>query len=574
MPEHHLPDLTFPDLTYGSREVQRDLLRWIYSGGAGLHIKKVNASIKKGTLGQPLTERIELVRKIHEALSNAIARGVQRKTIFTQIEVLNNLFKWADETNVEVSLDSIEKEYRSWTDSLIHRVRIVRNLSAGSAYDFGSVAGWVIDRIFDRATAIVRSTRLKKPKRPTRAVGLQAEKQNLERTFAFGRFLLDLSDGLGVDKIWGTLPVLIPLRSGVVLEEWSGYSRVPRKLPNPKYPSQTSYHAKQSTLKRMRWEAEKTLRTRAPLINLRIQAEMFMLMGQPGVNLAQVIKLRMDQWRYKPSTNGYEIRTYKNRRWGPVVFEIHSAYRPIFERYLQWREAIFPDDPNGLLFPLLGKVGAPTTRHSDSPSGFHKLKRACAQGGIVYIPPTALRSTNVNWMLRRTQDPSLTAEEKQHSVKTLLNVYEKPSLHRAQGQIKKFWAKHDPSKAAAGPGLCHGGFAAPINDIPAAAPVPNCLTPAGCLFCTNQRDIDSQDHVWSLVSFRELRSFELSRQGASDSDKSRQEHPAEVVIARVNAKLDYISASSPRRDEWVKEAFLRMTEGRYHPSWGPLIESF
>ena len=91
---------------------------------------------------------------------------------------------------------------------------------------------------------------------------------------------------------------------------------------------------------------------------------MFMLMGQPAVNLAQAHQLRMDQWRYKPSVHGYEIRTYKHRRWGPVVFEIYSQYRAVFDRYLKWRTAIFPDDPDGLLFPLLGRGGNQPTRRA------------------------------------------------------------------------------------------------------------------------------------------------------------------------------------------------------------------
>ena len=88
-------------------------------------------------------------------------------------------------------------------------------------------------------------------------------------------------------------------------------------------------------MKRAAWEDEKSYRTRYPLINLRIQAEMFMLMGQPAVNLAQAHQLRMDQWRYKASTDGYEIRTYKHRRWGPVVFNIYSEYREVVHRYLK-----------------------------------------------------------------------------------------------------------------------------------------------------------------------------------------------------------------------------------------------
>ena len=569
----HLPDLTFPGMTYGKGEVPRDLRRWVYKHGAASGARTVIAKIERGELGRPLLGRIELVRQVHEVISNYLERGGRRRTVLGLIEKLAQLFLWADKTGHELALESIEDSYRHWTDSLLHRVRVGNDLSETTAYNYGNVVGWVLDRVLGRSTPIVRTTRLRSPKRSLRAVGVQADKQNLEETFALGHFLLDIADGLSVEAIWGPLPVRIQVRNGKNLEEWSGPVRGPRNPPNPKYPKHAIRYAKQSAESHAKWEAETTFRTRYPLINLRIQAEMFMLMGQPGINLAQAHQLRMDQWRYKPSTHGYEVRTYKHRRWGAVVFEIYSQYRVVFERYLRWRAAIFPDDPDGLLFPLLGKEGVQVARHLERAPYFDKLKDACARAGITYLPPSALRSTNVNWMLRRTQDPSLTAEEKQHATKTLLGVYEKPSLQRAMGQIKGFWVKHDPAQAAAGPGACLGRAPEPISDKPAAATQPDCLTPAGCLFCVHQRDVDSFDHVWSLASFRLLKSFELRAQGQPESKSTTPEHPVEAAIARITAKLNYISGSSPQRGEWVKETLLRMEEGRYHPSWAEMIES-
>lgn len=560
-------------MTYGKQEVPRDLRRWIFKGGAAIDARKVIAKIESGELGQPLVERIDLVREIHEVIANYFDRGGSRSTVIAQIERLNYFFRWADGTAHELTLVSTEECYRHWTDSLLHRVRVVKDLSMKVAYEYSNLVGWVLDRVLGRTTPIVRSTRLLSPKQGSRAISRQADKQNLEDTFALGHFLLDLADGLSVESIWGPLPVRIQVRNGKELEEWSGYKRTPRKPPNPKYPRQAARYAKQSAEKHASWEADTSFRTRYSLINLRIQAEMFMLMGQPAVNLAQAHKLRMDQWRYKPSTHGYELRTYKHRRWGEVVFEIYSEYRKVFERYLKWRASIFPEDPDGLLFPLLGKEGLQATRHPDKPPYFDRLKSACARAGVPYLSPRALRDTNVNWMLRRTQDPDLTAEEKQHGTKTLLSLYEKPSLQRSMVQIQVFWAKHDPAQAAAGPGACLVKTPEPIADKPAAATLPDCLTPAGCLFCVNQRDVDSLDHIWSLSSYRLLKSFELSGQGWPAPKNARSEHPAEVVIARITAKLNYIAGSSQRRSEWVKEALIRIEEGRYHPSWADMIES-
>jgi hypothetical protein len=286
------------------------------------------------------------------------------------------------------------------------------------------------------------------------------------------------------------------------------------------------------------------------------------------VNLAQAHKLRMDQWRYKPSSHGYEIRTYKHRRWGPVVFEIYSEYRAVFERYLRWRNAIFPSDPDGLLFPFLGKGGTVTQRLSDTSPRFGQLRKLCHRAGVVFVSPRTLRSTNVNWMLRRTGDPDITADEKQHTKQTLLGVYEKPSLQRAMVEVHFFWAKYDTTLESPGPGVCTGSTPEPIPGISIPASPPDCSTPSGCLFCAHQRDVDSEDHVWSLASFRLLKSFE-EVELRSNIDPT----PAQAAINRITDKLDFIKSSSSERATWVREAMLRLEEGRYHPAWKDLIES-
>lgn len=569
----HIPDLTFPGVDFGPQEIPWNLGPWLYRGGAQAPVREVATMIEAGKLGRPMIERIELVRLIREVLLNYLEGGGRRRHIESCIERLRYFFCWADETSgTALSLDTVEQSYRHWCDAMLHRVRVARDLKERTAHGYGSMVGWVLDRVLERGNRLIKSTRLRKPKTSPRAVSPKADKQNLEQAFAFGNFLLDLADGISVDAIWGPLPLNIPLRSGKSLEEWSRLKRPDAlKPPNPKYPSQHKYLAKQAQAKRATWESEKSYRTRYPLINLRIMAEMFMLMGQPALNLAQAHQLRMDQWRYKASSIGYEVRAYKHRRFGPVVFDIYSEYRAVFERYLQWRKAIFPNDPDGLLFPFLGIGGKPIQRRSDRPPDFKYFMLACKRAGIAWVGPQALRSTNVNWMLRRSGDPDLTAGEKQHAKQTLLGVYEKPSLQRAMVQSQVFWANHDPALASPGPGTCASQAPAPVAEKPPAATQPDCITPAGCLFCVHQRDVDSLDHVWSLASFRLLKSFELPAQGQAKA-KGATTEPAVLSIERITAKLSFMEASSSKRAQWVSEALLRLDEGRYHPAWAGLIE--
>lgn len=569
MPDVRLPDLTFPGVSFSPLEVPWDLRPWLYRGGAKANAKEVSTLIENEKLGRPLNERIELVRSIHEALLNSLGRGETRSTVFHRITTMRCFFQWADnESGAELSLDTVEVLYRNWCDALLHRARVAREIKEYTAYTYCSGVGTLLDKVLERATPLIRTTRIKRRTPSPRAVSPKADKQNLQEAFAFGHFLLDLADGLSVHAIWGSLPVRIPLRNGKTLEDWSG--RIPittLKTPNPNRPAHRNRsNEKRSARLRAAWEAEKSFRTRYSLINLRIMAEMLMLMGQPGVNLAQAHQLRMDQWRYKSSKNGYEVRTYKHRRSGSVVFEIYSEYRAVFERYLAWRKLIFPNDPDGLVFPLIGCNGKPAQRRLDRAPSTVTFQRVCKRAGVKYVSPQALRSTNVNWMLRRSGDPELTAQEKQHSKQTLLRVYERPSLQRALVQTQVFWDKYDPALAAPGPGTCKSNFPEPISEIPTSAPRPDCTTPAGCLFCVHQRDIDSFDHVWSLETFRYLKVLEQSKTAASES-------AALATIDRITSKLDTIKASSAKRAEWVQEVRTRTEEGRFHPAWEGLITS-
>lgn len=570
-----LPKLDFPNVDFGKQSTPWNLNSWLFKGGAGTNQRKVQERIESGRLGSVKTERVPLVCRIHRELSSSLDLGASRHTVDRQLKDLRLLFNWADRTNFQLNIGSIEEGYRLWTDSLINRVRIAKSIAPATAYGYAKSAGSVLDRVLARAVPIVSTTRLRRRRGGgASTVTAKAEKQNLQETFAFGHLLLDISDALSTEAIWGSLPVRIRVRDGKDVEDWAGcrFGTPSRYKPSQKHVAQARQAANRAAKNFESYEADKSLRTRYTLVNLRIQAEMFMLMGQPGINLAQAYKLRMDQWRFKPSTNGYEVRSYKSRRLGPVQFEIYSLYRPILERYIRWRSEIFPNDPDGLLFPLVGRMGASLARHPSTPPSFQRLQTTCSKAGIRYLPPSALRNTNANWMLRRSQDPELTAEEKQHSAATLLHTYERRSLQRALTQSAIYWAKNDPVHAAAAPGACKGSKPEPIADIPDTATKPDCITPAGCIFCKHLRDIDSFDHVWSLASYRQLKTFELSGQAPALSQKAIAEHPAELVIQRITDKFTSMKAASATRQGWIHEASIRIEEGRYHPAWAKLIE--
>lgn len=557
------PDLTFPRVIYGLLEVPWDLRPLLYRHGAGANAKAVSELLTRGELGAPITQRIRLVKKLHaeiEAIDN-------RDSAFDAITKLRKFYAWADEVGRSPTVATVEQDFIDWTDHLLQLVRVEQELSAASAYAYGSKVSVLLSKALDLHTGLIGRTRLS-IRRGRRVLGTKADKQSLDDTFAFGHFLLDLTNALSVEAISAPPPITISYRSGRTIEHWYGI-REPARVKSLASDNISNVAKQQRRLRhRANWAANTSHRTRYSVLNLRVEAEMLIFIAQTGMNLAQVKGLRMGRFRYQSHLDGYRIyRTYKGRRSGEVAFEIFSEYRVHFEGYLVWRRVMFPGDDDGLLFPRALQPGKSRPAHAKQYwEGVHKM---CATLGVKFIGPQTLRKTRVNWLLRRSRDPELTAEMAQHSQETLIQKYQQPHHHAAAIEISRFHAGADPAFAMPGPGVCIKVSPIAQQNSPPGAPRPDCVSAAGCLFCDHQRDIDSDDHVWSLATYRHLKSLELSRY--RPSSEGIASHPAQASVKRITEKLKHFESSSQVRAWWVNEALARVTEGDYHPKWAGFI---
>lgn len=556
-----IPDLTFPSVQYGQRETPWDLCVLLYRGGAKAYVKTVRRLIASGSLGGPLIERLDLVVKIHDAIHGRLVGGASTATARNNIRGLREFFGWAEQVNAPLTLEHVERTYLTWSDALVYRRRVTRDLTASSAYSKASWVGEILDVVLDRQTALISRTRLKPPSYHKAARASSAEKESLEQVFTFGHLLQDLCDGLPFEVVLkGQLPVRIALRHGGEVVEWSGYTNG-KAVETATNAAPTAVAHRPPGL--VAWEADGTLRTRSPLVNLRLEAELLMFIGQTGMNLAQAHQLKIRHFSYASYLDGYQVKDRKERRGGEVLFEIFKEYKPHFERYLAWRRDLFHDAE--LLFPFV-RSGRAEHMHPQ-----FRLRFICKKLNIRFVPPRTLRSARVNWLLRRSGDPDLTAALAQHTKETLLGVYERPSQQRAMGEVMRFWSKNDPGLASTpvAPGQCDGR-PVPMPGIPKHAPEPDCVRPSGCLWCEHHRDIDSQDYVWALASFRHLKIIELSKWQAPAG--TQDVHPAALVVERISQKLRWFGESRARRKAWVDEALTRIDEGTYHRDWHGAIE--
>lgn len=455
------------------------------------------------------------------------------------------------------------ERFLEWTDYLDERRR-ERSIKKRTAYDDAAKVATVLDEVLERDLGLMRRTRLSRGgrERPWRRHGA-----DIHQTFKFGHALCDISDALTVEAIRGKLPIPIRFRTGQLFEHWSG-KREPDSLRTLKGSHSGN---RRVVLEHLRaWEADTSLRTRQSVVNLRIQAEILIFVAQTGMNWSQVWKLKIGKFAYQSHSDGYLVRrVFKGRRQGEVAFEIFREYRPFIERYLTWRNTFFTDEEDGFLFPLIGRgsqrrsLSAPCERLS-------QVRRVCETVEVDFVGPSLLRKVRTNWLARRSGDLDQTAQMSQHTKQVLLRNYLEPDPDVALTEISRYFRESDTLFSPPGPGACAAPEPKSLPDLPLGAPRPDCVSPAGCMFCSHQRDIDNADHVWSLVSYRHLKTIELAVYRLPSNKNAA--HPAVIVIERVTEKINMLEQHSKLGTQWVNEAKDRMKEGDFHPMWSGFIE--
>ncbi|WP_405118092.1 site-specific integrase [Pseudomonas leptonychotis] len=559
--------LTFPMLEYAKNETPWDLAPLLYSGGAAENVKTVRSEITSGAFGDPLLERSDLVKRFHDCLTDDLAGGGSRFSANNKIGALRRFFQWVDQCGCPLSIDTVEEAYLGWAEHLLQRHRVDGYLTAQSLYDNASLTATMLDRVLGRSSTILYSTRIRRPRGNGKTSNGSADKQSLEESFSFGQLIADVCTSLTYEAVTGPLPIQMKLRSGSTLTIWCGLRDTEKEASRRTRP-QTKFQIAAILRNRELRNSDVSIETRYPAVNLRIEAELLMFIAQTGMNLSQVHKLRIDQYHYTSHLDGYQVRSYKARRQGEVLFEVFSSYKQWFERYIEWRNTWFPDDLEGLLFPLVRPGGRLVL---EAPQ-FSAISRLCTDSSVRFVRPRKLRGARINWLLRESQRPELVAELAQHTAETLIRVYAEPNPQIAMIEITRFHRQTDPVVCSPAPGTCVTPMPETVVDAPTNAPDPDCINAAGCLFCVNHRDIESEDHVWSLSSLRVLKSLELIRYRPACTDRSDEaDHPAMLAVERLSAKLRFFQESSEVRRLWVEEALARIAEENYHPAWDGFI---
>lgn len=535
--------------------VEFDLTPLLYRGGAAENTRTINQRIISKALGEPQIKRFGLLKSIADALEARLISGMSFHTVRSNLIAIRKFYAWADNENLTLELANLTRAFVAWTDDLISRQRVQNSIKRSSVFDLASKASAVLNEIVGSELGLLHLTRVRKLAPSNKPLGTSQEKQNLADLTAQGHALLDIVSGLTVEKIQGTLPVIIPMRNGDSLEEWSGLIAERDLKPHTKI---SSLKNRTERLQNISWDA------RYPLINLRLEAELLIFITQTGMNFTQAHKLKASKFSYQSDTGGYLVRrVFKKRSNKEVEFHIHSEYRLHFEALLKWRAELFPGEEDGLLFP----IRSPKKRPAHIPPQMGAIKKRFSRLGINYIPPQALRKARINWLIRKEVSESMVASMHQHTESTLLKNYLRPNHQIALVEISRFFSTIDPLLVSPAPGACLIEQPVRKSDVSKTTPEPDCVNPAGCFFCDNHRDLESFDHLWSLATYKHCKILELSKAKLA----APEDHPALLTIEVITSKFESFKLRSAQTRGWTQEAELRVEEGEYHPAWDMYI---
>lgn len=556
-----LPDLSFPALPYGTHEGQFNLISLIYPGASAISSDQTMELIERKSFGSPDFSRLALAMALHEELSSQITRGVKPVTIKNRIRTLRSFYSWCDRSQYAMTIVNAPTAYRAWVEHLLHRVRIEKSIYNVTAYRLAMLVDGLLRPVLGLTVGLISTTRVKSNSKKHKALGTDAHKQNLEQTFKFGNFLIDVANGLNVEAVSGTLPIEIKLRTGEVLFEVGGQKNIAGQSCSRKPRERKEFLERRAPI-----DPALVFIKRTSVANLKIGTELLIFISQTGMNLSQAAKLKRGKYRYQNAGENINIyRVYKGRRGGSVEFTVFKEYAVIFKAYLEWLEQL-GDKEDDRLFPFIYGNKLPIAEHLPL---FSQIEKHCRTLGIKFIRSTSLRKTRINWLLRKSRNSELVAEMAQHTKEVLIDIYAEPHHQTAAIEISRFYQATDPAIASSGPGVCVSAGAPPVSGINEAAYVPDCTTPAGCLFCEYQRDLDTEDYVWSLTSYRQLKALELDRYVSPE--KGKVPHPVVALIEQINRKLMRYTQTAEHRAKWVAEAEIKMREGRFHPNYEGLI---
>lgn len=531
-----------------------DLSRWLVMGGAATDSRWFYRDASAETWQGAIKDRLPFVEKITDYFNLEVTRGASASTIHTYFSDVNQFMKWVDKNNIVLSANrkDLETVFLAYDEYLYTRGWIKKEVSYITVYSsvfniaqsFSKMLNLPPHAHFRYLSRVVKA--YKSPRKSS--ISRAAEKQHLGNTRTLGYYCVDIADAITIEAAYGQLPITVntlkPDGSKKAIKMPLGLSNLLKHELK-----QTSNRA--AALCKPTDTMDKF---RGNLVRVRLLAELVIFVYQTGMNVSQVLQVERKGLSYKlQGNNDWLVTCRKGRKQGPVKFKIYKEYRDRLKNFIKFLDHFYPEEAQ--LFPVSYKSSS-----NRGSVNYDALKKQAVRDGIPWIPPRITRNTRANSLDRMVGDPDLSAEMTQHVKETFRKNYERPSQHRSMTALTHFWNGKPVSLINSG---CDGQSSS-TKDKPSAVINPNCINESGCLWCKSHRDIESEDYVWSLASFKHLKLIEAAQ-------PINRQIPADFVIERLSEKLEAYKELNEQSQQWVDEALMRIEESDYHPTWKNII---
>lgn len=278
-------DLSLPNSDQSRRSSPLSLTPLLYKGGASQPRNIVDQRIKQGALGKVISSRLPVVRKLHTIFLGDLTAGASPLTVKSCLSIFRLFVTWIDNENLRLEMHTLYETYVAWCDHLVNISRTSKSVKVHTLKSRAQQVGRVVGEILNLERSPYKLTRISALRDRRSSWSSSSLKLNLDAANKFGAFLLDVSTCLNEEAIFGSLPAEIRLRDGRAFYEWSGL------IPADKVKSLSEDYEKPGTTKtvinnRNAYEADRTIKTRHPLINLRIMAEFHIFISQTGMNVS------------------------------------------------------------------------------------------------------------------------------------------------------------------------------------------------------------------------------------------------------------------------------------------------
>ncbi|WP_395589249.1 hypothetical protein [Pseudomonas sp. TR47] len=530
----------------------------LYVGGADTNMRSVEKLIDTGYLGAPRSSRQHLATLFHSYFERKFSTH-SRRSVVGDVFSLRRLYKDCDSLGVDLTVENVCKNYESYSAQLWQLLLSGKcSISAESAYRLDSDILGIIQGALELSVGTLRSAfNYTELRRRGLIKVFKIDKSNLNEGFKFGADLLDVIESFTLDACLGELPLIIRYSNAESYEYWGNLSR-PEKLRGAD--GRLAHNVERTHVAREKKRLSGSVKARAKLLDIRVHAEFALFVAQTGMNVSVAYCLPFEDYRCATFEGGYRVQAYKPRRGSKVEFLIFSEYKKYFIDYLRFLKDAFPDGCDYLFpFSIKGEKRAMEYRQTLFAALLKDSGRNC-------LTLKSLREKRVNWLLRETHDPEFVADVAQHTVGTMFKRYSKPNHHIASSEWASYFAERKEARPAALDGECRPYSPEPIKG---SQVTPDCVNPTGCLFCEHYEGIESFDYIWSLLTFRYLKTSELK---LIPVGRGIENSPQKSVIDRINFIVEDFSNLNDECRSWRDEAEIRILEENFHDNYRALIE--